>query len=119
MQDGWSSVTNDPIIVHSAHDGQKTTLLCIIYAGSNKKTAEYCTELLHNAIKDLKKTCNNEVFAVVTDNEHKMNKMKELIKETYPRLLIYDCSAQYLNLLKKEVTHPYIIKHVIEVQKYF
>nr|XP_047134881.1 uncharacterized protein LOC124812377 isoform X2 [Hydra vulgaris] len=48
-----------------------------------------------------------------------MKKMRDSIKETYPNLLTYGCSAHYLNLLEKEVTHPDVIKHVVEVQKYF
>ncbi|XP_047128963.1 uncharacterized protein LOC124809189 isoform X2 [Hydra vulgaris] len=119
MQDGWSSVTNDPIIAHSAYDGLNSKILCITDCASNKKTAKYCTELLCNVIKDLKETYNKEVFAVVTDNENKMKKMRDSIKETYPNLLTYGCSAHYLNLLEKEVTHPDVIKHVVEVQKYF
>ena len=45
--------------------------------------------------------------------------MRDLIKETYPNLLTYRYSTNYLNLLKKKVMHPDIIKNVVEVQKYY
>lgn len=60
-----------------------------------------------------------QVFAVCTDNENKMNKMKEILKEKYPNLLTYGCSAHYLNLIEKEVTPKTILKHIVEIQKYF
>ena len=37
MQDGWSSVTHDLIIAHSAYDGFKSKLLCLTDCASNKK----------------------------------------------------------------------------------
>jgi hypothetical protein len=45
--------------------------------------------------------------------------MKEILKETYPNLITYGCSAHYLNLVEKEVTPKAILKQVVEVQKYF
>lgn len=59
------------------------------------------------------------MFAVCTDNEMKMKRMKEIVKIAHPELLTYGCSAHYLNLIEKEVTPKTITKHVIEVQKYF
>lgn len=60
-----------------------------------------------------------QVFAVCTDSENKMIKMKELLTEKYPNLITYGCSAHYLNLVEKEVTPRTLMKHIIEVQKYF
>nr|XP_047131912.1 uncharacterized protein LOC124810984 [Hydra vulgaris] len=47
-----------------------------------------------------------------------MKKMKEILKEEYPLLLTYGCSAHYLNLVEKQVT-PSFLAHLIEVNKYF
>jgi len=59
------------------------------------------------------------VFAICTDNESKMVRMKELLAEKFPSLLTYGCSAHYLNLVEKEVTTNTVLKHVVQVQKYF
>jgi len=48
LQDGWSNVSNDPIIAHTLYDGShsKPYLLAIEDAGSAKKTADYCFSLI-------------------------------------------------------------------------
>jgi len=60
-----------------------------------------------------------QVFAVCTDNENKMIKMKELIRKEFSDILTYGCNAHYLNLVEKETSNHTILKHVMEVQKYF
>nr|XP_047131425.1 uncharacterized protein LOC124810501 [Hydra vulgaris] len=105
IQDGWSSVRNDPVIAHSVHNGKTPYLISAIDAGSEKKTSEYCAQLAIEAIKHIKKVYEQDVFAICTDNENKMKKMKEILKEEYPLLLTYGCSAHYLNLVEKQVTH--------------
>lgn len=47
--------------------------------------------------------------------------MKEMLKEDeqLDQIITYGCSAHYLNLLEKVVTPQTIMKHVVEVQKYF
>jgi len=46
-----------------------------------------------------------------------MKKTRELVSAQYPQLLTY--SAHYMNLTEKEIGTNAIIKHVVEVQKYF
>ena len=119
MQDGWSSCSNDPILAHSVHDGENSTLISVVDCKAEKKTAEYCLEKICEAIDHLKVTKNKEVFAVVTDNEAKMNKMKMLLVQKHPKMVVYGWSAHYMNLLESEVSHPAVLKHIIEVQKFF
>ena len=66
-QDGWSSVTNDPVIAHSFYDGKTNYLLNVKDSGSNKKTAEYCFSLIDEAISDIKTKYDKDVFGVCTD----------------------------------------------------
>lgn len=61
----------------------------------------------------------SQVFAICTDNESKMKRLKELLQEKHPQILVYGCSAHYLNLLEKEVTPHTVVKHTIEIHKYF
>lgn len=45
--------------------------------------------------------------------------MREKLKLAYPNLITYGCASHMLNLLANEITPNSLIKHVIEVQKYF
>ena len=45
IQDGWSSVRNDPIMATSVHTGSDTFLLETLDCGADKKTADYCAKL--------------------------------------------------------------------------
>ena len=120
-QDGWSSIQNDPIIAHSFYDGKKSYLYNIVDSGSEKKTAEYCFKIINEALVSIKNDYNKFVFAVCTDNEAKMKKMKELIKQEYPDMLKYGCNAHYMNLLQKDICNSFstILKQAVEVQKNF
>lgn len=118
-QDGWSSVQNDPIIAHSFSDGKESYLLELVESGKSKKTAEYCTEILGDAIEKIKQEYDTKVFAICTDNEAKMRKVRRLITEKYPDMITYGCNAHYLNLLQEDVSNQQVMKHIVEVQKYF
>ena len=61
IQDGWTTVSNDPIIAHSTHNGRKPYLISAVDAGSHSKTAEYCTQAAKDAIKIAKETFNKDV----------------------------------------------------------
>lgn len=119
--DGWSSVKNDPILASSVHTGKNTFLLQAMDSGAEKKTAEYCTTFVSSSVQEIKTKYNKHVFALCTDNEAKMKRMKELMKDDddLKDIITYGCSAHYLNLLEKVVSPPTVMKHVVEVQKYF
>lgn len=117
--DGWSSIKNDPIIASSIQIQGKTHLIAAEDASSRKKTAKFCVEVAKKAIEDLQKQYEIEVFALVTDNENKMKKMKNLLAEQYPDILTYGCSAHWVNLIEKAVTPKSELKNIVEVHKYF
>ena len=118
-QDGWSSVRNDPIIAHSFNDGKYNYLLNIKDTGSEKKTAQFCFQLLDDAIQEIQRDLGKTVFGVCTDNEAKMKSLRQLVKRSYPDILVYGCGAHYANLLEEDVNNTQVLKHVVEIQKYF
>ncbi|RXG69277.1 hypothetical protein Avbf_03528 [Armadillidium vulgare] len=61
MQDGWSTVGNDPIIAHRIHNRSKSYLVSAVDSGSHAKTAEYCAQAAKDAIKKAKETYNKDV----------------------------------------------------------
>ena len=48
-----------------------------------------------------------------------MEKMRAALQEDDPDLTVYGCSAHWLNLLGLDLTSQSVMKHVVEVQKYF
>ena len=56
MLDGWSNISSDPIIAVSIHTGKSICLLDAISYGSEKKTAEFCSEVAKILLMKLKKS---------------------------------------------------------------
>ena len=87
--------------------------------GKNKITADYCTSIAKDVIKEAQDNYRCKVTGVVTDNKKKMECMRTNLKEADPLLTVYGCSAHWLNLLGQDVTPSDVIKQVTEVNKYF
>ena len=60
-----------------------------------------------------------KVTGVVTDNEKKMEVMRQNLREADPDLTAYGCSTHWLNLLGQDITPSQVINQVVEVNKYF
>lgn len=117
--DGWSNVRNDPILAISLCTGTESFLFNAYDSGSEKKTAKKCSEVVEAAIKECEEKYDAKIFAMVTDNENKMSKMWQILKEKQPKLITYGCSAHILNLMEKDVTPKTILNKIIKIQKYF
>lgn len=114
-QDGWSSALNRPITASSICIAQKSFLLSAEESGAERKTSEYCAELAIKEIDDVFEKYGHKVFAICTDNEAKMKKMRSLVKEAKPEILTYGCSAHYLNLVEQAVTPTTALEHIKKV----
>jgi hypothetical protein len=93
--------------------------LSAIDAGTNIKTAAFCTSVAQDAIKEASEQYQCTVTGVVTDNEKKIVAMKQNLKESDPDLTVYGCSAHWLNLLGHDITPSQVINQVVEINKYF
>jgi hypothetical protein len=118
MQDGWKTRTSEPVISHSITTGEKSYFLNAINAEENKKTAEYCCELLAKTIREVK-DLGADVVAVVTDNCASMVSMRELIEVDFPGIFTYGCHVHLLNLIGKKFTPDDVICRVREVHTFF
>lgn len=121
-QDGWSSVSQDPILASNVFCNGKTYPLDFHEAGSsNKKTAEYCFQLAKESIKLLEEKYSTTVIAFVSDNEAKMCKVRSVLEEWHCKdaFFMYGCSAHYTNLVESMATPPQLIAKIIEVNKFF
>lgn len=93
--------------------------LSAVDAGTNKKTAAYCTTVAQDAIDKANKQYQSIVTGVVTDNEKKMVAMKQNLVESNPDLTVHGCSAHWLHLLGQNTTPVQVINQVVEINKYF
>lgn len=119
MEDGWSNIHNEPVIATCLHTSGKSYFLKAEECGSSKKTAEYCKTVTDKSIQLAEDKYKAKVVSVVTDNESKMDKLRRLLVKERNDLVVYGCTAHWMNLLAQDITPVSITKHVIEVQKFF
>lgn len=116
--DGWTNSSNSPIIAFSISTGKKSFLINADDPASDKKTAEFCLEATLKVIENIKTQYGKNIFAVCTDNEPKMKKMRRILEEKIP-IVTYGCSAHFLNLLYKDIVPEEITSKIVIIHKYF
>ena len=109
---------NNPVIATSIHTGSKSYFLNAVDTGSNKKTASYA-DLFQKSRSQAEEEFKCHTVGIVTDNEKKMESMREKLQEYDNTLITYGCSSHLLNLLGQDVTPQVIINQINEVSKYF
>jgi len=119
VEDGWSNVHNDPVTATCVHVNGKSYFVKATDNGSAKKTAQYCKDQCEATMQEVQEKYSCTVRSIVIDNEKKMEKMKRMLQQDDDRLIVYGCSSHWLNLLGQELTPSPIMKHVVEVNKYF
>ena len=119
IQDGWSDIHNNPVIATAIHTGSKTYFLNAVDTGAHKKTASYCASLFEKAISEAETKFECRTVGFVTDNERKMESMRNKLYQMDNSLVTYGCSSHLLNLLGQDVTPHQIINPIIDVSKYF
>lgn len=65
------------------------------------------------------KLCGCKVRTVVTDNARNIEKMCCELEMEDTNLVTYGCLAHVLNLPGQDLTHTAVMKHVVEVNKFF
>lgn len=82
-QDGWSNVHNEPIVATTIHCDETSYPLDSTYTGSEKKTAEYCFELVKKSIITAEEEYGTIIIGFVSDNEAKMKSVRRVRLRTY------------------------------------
>ena len=119
VQDGWSNIHNDPVSAICLHADGEAFFLEAVDTSSNKKTAEYCKTLVQKAMVSAEEKYGCHVRNIVTDNAKSMEKMRQKLQEDDEDLIVYGRSSHILNLLGQSLTPSSVIKHIVDVQKYF
>lgn len=68
-----------------------------------KKTSQECASVIKAGIKNAQKNLQSTIFAVVTDNENKMGKMWDTMKEKHPDLILWMFSTSFKFSLKRSI----------------
>jgi hypothetical protein len=97
--DAWKNITSDSVVNVIACT-PTPILYSSIETGANRKTATYYFSLIKPIILEIG---SNKVTAVITDNENTMNATRDLIKNSFPQIIIHGCSAHILSLLAKDL----------------
>jgi hypothetical protein len=119
MKDMLTSHSRAPIIASSLTVPGKTFPFDFIGPGAEKKTAEFCFNLAKDSIERAEKEYNCEVVGFVSDNEPKMKAVRALLVKWRPHLIVYGCSAHYLNLVESNATPSSIMASIVSVNKFF
>ena len=111
--DGWSNLSNDPIVASSIQHGDKVYIV-----DSIDTSGEYLTSVSQDQIKVAEEKFGVQVTAIVTDNASNMTKMgKSVVEEC--SVIQYGCGAHHMNLLAKDLAPTTIVKRVREIAKNF
>lgn len=119
LQDGYSTVQNEPLIAHCLSNSKTTIFFNVVQPKTEHKTAEYCFTQAKEAINDAVQKFGCEIIGVVTDNASAMKAMQQKVKEEFPDMEAYGCNAHLFNLLGREFTSKDIMKKVMIVHNYF
>jgi hypothetical protein len=120
--DGWSSITNDPVIGVSFTCKGKSYMIDTIDTSGEPHTTEYLTDLSVKAIEKAESSFGVKIGSFVTDGAANMVSMrKKLLEESEGKVVAYGCQAHLLNLLAKDLhkMQKSNTEHIICVLKYF
>lgn len=121
--DGFSNIRNEPITASCIQVCGKSYIVDAEATGATKKTAEFLVEKCKNAISTAQNKYGCQIKSIVSDNAKNMEKMRsdlELqISDGNPWFISYGCGAHWMNLLGDDITPSSLIKHVVDINKYF
>jgi len=118
IQDGWSTKQQQPVIGHCVTTMGKNYFIEAEGTGSEKKTHEYCYQLLSTAIDKAEAEFECKVVGVVTDNCNSMTSLHDLCKKQRPELFVYGCNSHLLNLIGRHFTPDDVKEKVSDVHKF-
>ena len=119
QQDGWSAVENDPVIATSVVSDGKGYFVDTKDTGTSHNTAEACKAMFEGSKSHAESMYGCKVWLFVTDNAKNMDKMRRELEKEDANLIPYGCLYHVLNLLGQDLTPAPIMKHIVEVNKFF
>lgn len=119
QQDGWSTQQNDPVIASSVVSSGKGYFVDAKDTGTTHKTAENLKDMVKESKSKAEGSYECKVRSFVTDNARNMVKLRHELEKEDDSLITYGCLSHVFNLLGQDLTPAPVMKHVIEINKYF
>ncbi|GFQ82025.1 hypothetical protein TNCT_188691 [Trichonephila clavata] len=81
-------------------------------------------EFLYKKCSDIQITTEKydcQITSIITDNAKNMEKMRHELEQKFKNssLITYGCKPHWLSLLRQDITPSSIMKHVVDIHKYF
>lgn len=111
VSDGWTNVTNRPIINFLVVSSEGPTFLSSIDTSGNEKTAEYIAAAIGERIVEVGQ---DRVVQVVMDSAASCVAAGKLIMKNFPSIVCSPCCAHCLDLLLEDIGKQQWIGHVIQ-----
>jgi hypothetical protein len=120
MLDGWSTVTNDPVIAAALAVRERALLVGAEDTTGSPHTGEYLLDILKDYVQRAEVQYRVKVVAVTCDSAANMCKMKDLAKEELGHLFYIPCQAHWLNLAAKDVVgESGMLDRIVVILKWF
>lgn len=121
--DGWTNVSNEPIICSSVTAQSGTCdaegyLVDTIDTSGHPHTAEYLHRVAKDSIEKAETQFGCKIGSFVTDNAANVKKMRDELMKDDDSMICYGCSAHLLNLLAKDLEVDTIKGHIVKYFKY-
>ena len=87
--------------------------------GTSHKTAEACKSMFEDSKSHAETIYGCKIRSFVTDNAKNMDKMCRELEKEDENLIPYGCLSHVLNLLGQDLTPAPIMKHIVEINKFF
>ena len=107
--DGWSTLTNEPVIGICFMSGNECYLANTVNTTGEHHTGDYLLELAKHQIAYVEEEYEVKIRSLVTDNAANMVSMRKQI----PELHTYGCHAHIANLLSKDILNHKDFKPVL------
>ena len=107
--DGWSTLTNEPVIGICFMSGNECYLANTVNTTGEHHTGDYLLELAKHQIAYVEEEYEVKIRSLVTDNAANMVSIRKQI----PELHTYGCHAHIANLLSKDILNHKDFKPVL------
>ena len=107
--DGWSTLTNEPVLGVSFYHCGKCYLVNTMSTIGESHTTEYLVQVTREQMEHVRKEFEVNVTSVVTDNAANMNAMRRELALVHT----YGCHSHIANLLSKDILCQKDIKPIM------
>ena len=111
VSDGWTSVTNRPIINFLVVSSEGATFLSSVDTSGNDKSADYIADLIVERVVEVGQ---DRIVQVVMDSAASCVAAGKLVMKKYPSIVCSPCTAHCIDLLLEDIGKQQWISNIIQ-----